>query len=70
MREFRTRAHDAPLFDIKIPRCESFKRSIGYAGAVEWNSLTPEIRNTGSYVAFKYAQKKEMLRPLALIHLN
>ena len=64
MREIRTRAHDAPLFDIKVPRCEAFKRSVGYAGALEWNNLTPDMRNIDSYLAFKYAQKKEMLRPL------
>ena len=31
-REIRTRAHDAPLFNVTIPRCEAFKRSIGYFG--------------------------------------
>ena len=37
-REIRTRAHDAPLFDVTIPRCEAFKRSVGYFGSVEWNN--------------------------------
>ena len=69
VREIRTRAHDAPLFNLKIPRCEAFKRSIGYAGALEWNNLPPQIRNTDSYKAFKYGQKNEMLRPLARINL-
>ena len=38
-REIRTRAHDAPLFTIKISKVEAYKRSIEYAGATQWNSL-------------------------------
>ena len=53
-REIRTRAHDAPLFDVKIPRCEAFKRCIGYLGSEMWNSLTPEIRNIDCYMLFEY----------------
>ena len=66
-REIRTRAHDAPLFNVTIPRCEAFKRSIRYFGSQEWNSLAPAIRNTDSYLAFKLLQKKLMLAPLSLI---
>ena len=69
-REIRTRAHDAPLFNIKIPRCEAFKRSIGYFGSDMWNDLSPEIRNTDCFLVFKYLQKKKMLKPLDLISLN
>ena len=64
-REIRTRAHDAPIFEIKVPRCEAFKRSVGYFGAEEWNSLPPGLRNTDSYVKFKDTQKKDMLSNLA-----
>ena len=67
VREIRTRAHDAPLFNVTIPRCEAFKRSVGYHGSVEWNSLSPEMRNTNLYLPFKFLQKKEMLRPLEAI---
>ena len=67
VREIRTRAHDAPLFNVKIPRCESFKRSVGYFGSTMWNDLTAAIRNTASYLVFRNARKVEMLRPLALI---
>ena len=70
VREIRTRAHDAPLFNLKIPRSEAFKRSVGYSGAKEWNQLPPAIQNTGSYLAFKNVQKKEMLRPLTRIVIN
>ena len=66
-RKIRTRAHDAPLFDITIPRCEAFKRSVGYHGAASWNNLTPVIRRVEPYLAFKEAQKKEMLAGLAYI---
>ena len=61
VREIRTRAHDAPLFNVPIPRCEAFKRSVIYSGSIEWNSLNPEIRNTKLYLPFKFLQKKEML---------
>ena len=67
VREIRTRAHDAPLFEVEIPRCEAFKRSVGYFGSVEWNNLTPDVRNTGSYLAFKNIQKKNMLDQLQQI---
>ena len=66
-REIRTRAHDAPLFNTTIPRCEAFKRSIGYFGAVEWNSLSPQLRNTDSYLNYKNLNKRDMLRPLEAI---
>ena len=48
IREIRTRAHDAPLFNVKIPRCESFKRSVGYFGSEAWNNLSPvNLSNLG-----------------------
>ena len=63
-REIRTRAHDAPLFIVNIPRCEAFKRSVGYHGAVKWNELTPYTRKIDVFLAFKFLQKKAMLKPL------
>ena len=66
-REIRTRAHDAPLFETVVPRCEAFKRSVGYQGAVTWNNLDPNVRNTATLIQFKTLQKKLMLDPLALI---
>ena len=68
--QIRTRAHDGPLFKVKIPRCESLKRSIGYAGAVSWNALPPDLRNTHSYLEFKNMQKKSMLYPLSHIRID
>ena len=68
VREIRTRAHDAPLFNVNIPRCEAFKRSVGYHGSVEWNSLNPEMRNTNLYLPFKFLHRKEMLCPLEAIN--
>ena len=67
VRQIRTRAHDAPLFNVSIPRCEAWKRSVGYFGAVEWNNLTVEKRNIDSYLPFKYHMKNEMLQPLKAI---
>ena len=58
------RAHDAPLFIVPIPRCEAFKRGIGFVGATEWNNQSPATCNTETYLAFKALQKKSMLQPL------
>ena len=35
IREIRTRAHDAPLFNVPVPRCEAFKHSVSYFGSTE-----------------------------------
>ena len=43
-RDIRTRAHDGPLFSVKVPKIEMYKRSVKYAGAVQWNNLDPDIR--------------------------
>ena len=67
LREIRTRAHDAPVFMVPIPRCEAFKRSICYNGSVEWNGRSVDLRNTNSYLLFKQKQKMCMLKPLGLI---
>ena len=66
-REIRTRAHDAPLFNVPIPRCEAFKRSVSYHGSSTWNGLRTEIRNTNNYLSFKHIQKQSMFLPLRLI---
>ena len=66
-REIRTRAHDAPLFNVKTPRCEAFKRSIGYFGAVAWNELSPETRNIDTFALFKHSQKQKAIQPLKAI---
>ena len=66
-REIRTRAHDAPLFNVAIPRCETYKRSVGFFGAKMWNELTPATRNTATFLAFKHLQKERMLSPLSVI---
>ena len=69
-REIRTRAHDAPLFNVTVPRCEAFKRSVSYAGGTEWNNLDTETRNIDCYLAFKYIQKSRMRLPLQQINLE
>ena len=66
LREIRTRAHDAPLFNVLTPRCEAAKRSVVYYGSSLWNDLTPQLRNTQDYFAFKAIQKKNMLIPVTL----
>ena len=69
-KEIRTRAHDAPLFNITIPRCEAYEHSVSYSGGTEWNNLDPEIWNTDSYLAFKYLQKTNRHLPLSHIELE
>ena len=66
-REIHTRAHDAPLFNVPIPRCEAFKRSVSFHGSNIWNGLQANLRNIDSYKSFKYRQKETMLHPLRLI---
>ena len=65
-REIRTRAHDAPLFNVPISRCESFKRIVSFHGSNAWNELKVETRNIDNYQKFKFKQKGVMLRPLKL----
>ena len=56
-RNIRTRAHDAPLLKLNVPKVEAYKRSIEYAGSLQWNNLPKEERNINSYEAFKKRQK-------------
>ena len=66
-REIRTRAHDAPLFIVPIPRCEAFKRSVIYHGSYTWNNLGVKVRNSKNYLSFKNIQKQSMFLPLKAI---
>ena len=43
------------------PKSEPIKRSVMYAGAIEWNSLDADIRNMKDIVSFKRFQKIYML---------
>ena len=63
-REIRTRAHDAPVFNVPIPRCEAVKRSVCFHGSNEWNSLPAETRNIQEFEAFKRKQKLVMMIPI------
>ena len=66
-REIRTRAHDAPLCIVPVPRCESFRRSVSYHGSTLWNSLNVNVRNIGNYQTFKLNRKNAMLQPLTVM---
>ena len=57
-RDIRTRAHEAPLFRVEVPKIEAFKRSIQYSGATQWNNLPAETRSIGSFTQFKAKQKQ------------
>ena len=63
-RDIRTRAHDAPLFKIKVPKNETYKRSVEYAGSQQWNSLAADVRNIRDASSFKRFQKCELQRSI------
>ena len=51
-----TRLHDGPVFKITHPNSEPIKRSVMYAGAIEWNNLDADIRNIDELFKFKRSQ--------------
>ena len=56
-----TRARAAPLFKTIIPKCEKYKNSVLYKGAMNWNSLPVNVRNIDTFDSFKNLQKRNML---------
>ena len=60
-RDIRTRAHDAPLFRIEVPQNEAYKRSVKYAGALQWNALDRDTRKIDCFDSFKAKQKHAMV---------
>ena len=64
--EIRTRAHDAPLLHIKVPRCKAFKRSVGYFGSDMWNNLGADMRNIDSYLLFNPIDPNPAISALAV----
>ena len=61
IKQVNTRARAAPLFKTIIPKCEKYKNSVFYKGAINWNSLPVSIRNMDTYDSFKNLQKKKMM---------
>ena len=61
IKDVNTRARAAPLFKTIIPKCEKYKNSVFYIGAIRWNSLPVDVRNTDSFDHFKILQKKNMM---------
>ena len=55
-RNIRTRAHDAPLFKVKVPKFEAYKRAVEYSGSVQWNELPVDTRLLRSVTSFKKHQ--------------
>ena len=47
-----TRSRDAPLFKVIGANLDSFKRSVEYNGALEWNGMSSEIRNA-NHILFR-----------------
>ena len=60
-RTINTRLHDGPVFKVTHPNSEPIKRSVMYAGAIEWNSLDADDRNIEDISKFKRLQKSWML---------
>ena len=58
IKNINTRARDAPLFKTIIPKCEKYRQSVLYKGAIMWNALPVNVRNIDNYNSFKDFQKK------------
>ena len=56
-----TRENAGPKFYVVKPNCESYKRNVLYAGAIDWNSLDADKRNIKNYHEFKRMQKSWLL---------
>ena len=61
IKQVNTRARAAPLFKTFIPKCEKYKNSVFYKGAINWNLLPVNIRNIDTYDSFKNLQKQNMM---------
>ena len=57
-----TRCNSGPTFKVDKPNCETFKRNVYYAGAIEWNNLDAEVRKLEHYYQFKRIQKSWLLK--------
>ena len=57
-----TRYNSAPTFKITKPNCETFKRNVYYAGAIEWNNLDADVRKLEHFYQFKRLQKSLLLK--------
>ena len=57
-----TRLHVGPVFKVVHPNSEPIKRSVKYAGAVDWNNLDADVRNIDDITRFKRVQKSWMLK--------
>ena len=60
----KTRLHDGPVFNVTHPNSEPIKRSVMYAGALDWNNLESDIRNIKDFSSFKRQQKAWMLNSI------
>ena len=60
-RNIKTRAHDALMFKVRIPKTEMYKRLVEYTGAEHLNRLDTETRNTVNLQLFQRKQKALMM---------
>ena len=58
----QTRVRAAPSFIVDKPNVESYKRSVNYFGAIQWNNLPGIIRETDSFLSFKSKQKSSLAK--------
>ena len=58
VRLVNTRAHDATVFTTLRPKNETYKRNVYYRGAITWNQLSVDVRNTADFQNFKLQQKR------------
>ena len=57
----RLRIQDGPVFEVIKPNNDTYRKSVIYSGALDWNSLESETRNIKELVYFKRTQKAWMI---------
>ena len=57
----RSNVCSSQMFQVSLPRTESFKRSFLYSGATLWNNLPEVVKNAVTVNSFKLLCKKCIL---------
>ena len=65
-----TRRRDAPVFHIKHPFCEKYKKNVFYYGANLWNELPVETRKIETYNKFKLFKNKTNVTVECILYYN
>ena len=58
----QTRTSSAPYLDVLMPVNDTFKHSLAYFGATQWNTLLASFRKNNSLVSFRNRQECDLKR--------